>query len=98
MKVRRIAALASLALVVVQPAWADVTLPTVFSDHMVLQANLAAPIFGSAAPGEQLTIEFDVQKKTVTAGQDGKWLVRLDPVKPGGPFTLKVSGKNSLTL
>lgn len=90
--------LALLFFCLVRPAAADVTLPEVISDHMVLQAELAAPIFGSAAPGEPVTVEFNGQKKTATADKDGKWLVKLDPLKPGGPFELKVSGKNALTV
>jgi sialate O-acetylesterase len=79
-------------------ARADVKLPPVFSDHMVLQADLAAPVFGTAAPDEAVTVEFAGQKKTATAGKDGKWLVKLDPVKAGGPFELKVAGTNSLAV
>src|SRR5581483_6913334 len=79
-------------------AHADVTLPSIFSDHMVLQAELNVPVFGSAAPGEQITVEFNGQKKTTNADKEGKWLVRLDPLKAGGPFELKVAGKNTLVL
>lgn len=76
-------------------AQAEVTFPAVFSDHMVLQADMPAPVFGSAAPGEPITVEFAGQKKTGAADKDGKWLVRLDPVKLGGPFELRVSGTNT---
>jgi sialate O-acetylesterase len=82
----------------VRPALADVALPDVISDHMVLQADMAVPIFGTAAPGEQVTVECNGQKKTATANKDGKWLVKLDPLKPGGPFELKITGKNALTV
>ena len=62
-------------------AHADVKLPSVFSDHMVLQADCNVPVFGSAEPGEQVTVEFNGQKKTANTGKDGKWLVRLDPTQ-----------------
>ncbi|HYF48378.1 MAG TPA: sialate O-acetylesterase [Planctomycetota bacterium] len=71
---------------------AAVVLPPVISDGMVLQADLAVPIFGTAGAGESVTVEFNGQKKTATAGADGKWLVKLDPMKAGGPFELKVGG------
>jgi sialate O-acetylesterase len=81
-----------------QTATADVKLPGVFSDHMVLQADLAAPVFGKAAPEEAVTVEIGDQKKTVTADKDGNWIVKLDPLKAGGPFALKISGKNTITI
>ena len=77
-------------------ARADVKVALVFSDHMVLQADFIIPVFGSAEPGEQVVVEFNGQKKTANTGKDGKWLVRLDPVKPGGPFDMKVVGNNTL--
>jgi sialate O-acetylesterase len=73
-------------------------MPAAFSDHMVLQADMPAKIFGSAAPGEEVTVECSGQKKTATAGLDGNWSVQLDPLKPGGPVELKVAGKNTITL
>jgi sialate O-acetylesterase len=80
------------------PARADVKLPGVFSDHMVLQADLTIPVFGAAAPGEEVTVELGEQKKTTTADKDGKWLLRLGPTKPGGPFEMKIAGSNTLVL
>ncbi|OAI45025.1 hypothetical protein AYO44_13255 [Planctomycetaceae bacterium SCGC AG-212-F19] len=80
------------------PILADVTLPPVFSDHMVLQAAMRVPIFGNAAPGEEVRVECKGQMKTATADKDGKWLLRLDPLQPGGPFELKVAGKNTVTI
>ena len=78
--------------------FADVTLPAIISDHMVVQADMAAPIFGTAAPGEQVTVEINGQKKTGAADKDGKWLIKLDPQKAGGPFELKIAGKNSIAI
>src|SRR5437868_1888273 len=77
---------------------ADVALPGIISDHMVLQADMAAPIFGTAAAGEQITVEINGQKKTGAAEKDGKWLIKLDPQKAGGPYELKISGKNSIAI
>jgi len=98
MNSRFILALLAAFFCLLRPARADVALPEVISDHMVLQADMAAPIFGTAAAGESVIVEFNGQKKTATADKDGKWLVKLDPLKPGGPFELKVSGKNALTV
>lgn len=98
MTVRYVCASLTLGLLLIGPARAEVTLPPVFSDHMVLQAGMAAPVFGSAGPGETVTVELNGRKKTATAGRDGKWLVKLDPLKAGGPFELKVTGKNAIAI
>ena len=62
------------------PARADVSLPEIFSDHMVLQADASVPVWGWAGPGEEVTVEFAGQKQVVTADSQGNWKVRLDPM------------------
>ncbi len=86
------------ALLLTATVRAAVVLPAVFSDHLVLQADQAAPVFGKADPGEQVTVAINGQRKTVTADKEGKWLVRLDPLKAGGPFELQISGTNTRTI
>ncbi len=78
--------------------FADVSLPPVFSDHLVLQRGMAAPIWGTASPNEKITLEFRRQTKTTTADADGKWMVKLDPLEAGGPDTLTVKGNNTIVL
>ncbi|CAN5140677.1 sialate O-acetylesterase [soil metagenome] len=89
-----------LFLLAAQPtaAFAEVKLPNVLSDHMVLQRGAPVPIWGTAAPGEQVTVKIRDQTKTATADTDGKWAVKLDILKAGGPDVLTVTGKNSLEL
>jgi len=77
---------------------ADVTLPALFSDNMVLQRGIAAPVWGKAAPGEQVTVSIAGQQATATAGADGRWLARLAPLQAGGPLEMTVAGKNTITL
>lgn len=92
-------ALAALALALLPAAAAaDVKLPPVLSSHMVLQRETAVPVWGTAAPGEAVTVTFRDQTKTATADTDGKWSVKLDALKAGGPDALTVRGKNTLTL
>ena len=79
------------------PAKAIVAVPY-FTDHMVLQRRMAAPVFGKADVGEKVTVTFRGQTKTDTADATGKWMVKLDPTEAGGPFNLVIDGKNSLTL
>jgi sialate O-acetylesterase len=57
---------------------ADLRLPSIFSDHMVLQRGKSVPVWGWADPGEQVAVEFAGQIKSTTANADGKWTVKLD--------------------
>ena len=90
---RSLALLATLAAVSAQ---ADVKLPVIFSDRMVLQRDQKVPVWGWADEGEKVTVEFAGQKAETTA-KDGKWSVALTPLKAsatGAKFT--VSGKNKV--
>jgi sialate O-acetylesterase len=69
---------------------AAITLPRVFGDHMVLQRDMPAPIWGTAAPGETVTVKFRDQTKTATADAQGTWRLALEPLEAGGPDTLSV--------
>jgi len=79
-------------------ACADVRLPSLFSDHAVLQQGVAVPVWGWAEPGEDVTVTVAGQTKTVKAGADGAWRVTLGALKPGATLTLIVKGKNTLTV
>jgi len=65
---------------------------------MVLQRDTAVPVWGTGAAGEKVTVKFRDQEKTTTADKDGKWVVKLDALKAGGPDTLTVVGNNTITL
>jgi sialate O-acetylesterase len=77
---------------------ADLKLPPAISDHMVLQREMPVPIWGTATAGESISVKFRDQQKTATADKNGKWFVKLDALKPGGPDELIVAGKESLTI
>ncbi len=80
-------------------ARADVKLPAIFSDHMVLQRDARVPVWGSAAPGEKVTVTFAGQSQSATAGADGKWRVALTNLAiAASPQTLTVKGNNTLTI
>lgn len=76
---------------------AEVRLPGVFSDNMVLQRDAQVPVWGWADDGEKVTVEFRSQKVATTA-KNGKWQVSLRRLRAGGPDTLTVSGKNKIAL
>ena len=65
---------------------------------MVLQREMKVPVWGWADAGEKVTISVCDQTKTTETGADGRWKLELDPLKPGGPFTMTVKGKNELKL
>ena len=71
-------------------------LPAIFGDHMVLQRDMPLPVWGWADPEEKVTVTLGDHSKTATADSDGKWSVKLDALKAGGPYVLKVEGKNTV--
>jgi sialate O-acetylesterase len=78
---------------------AAVSLPHFFGDNMVLQRDMAVPCWGTAAPGEAVTVAFAGQEKSVIADAAGKWRVTLDPLSANKtPQTLTVSGTNKLSF
>lgn len=83
----------------VSPACAAVSMPRIFSDHMVLQRGTAVPVWGSAAPGEEITLKIaDVSVKT-RAAEDGRWNAELPLSQaPRGPLVLAVEGSNKLEI
>lgn len=78
-------------------ATADVTPNPLFTDGAVLQRGQVVPVWGTAEDGEKVTVEFDKQKVSTTA-RAGKWRVNLQPLEAGGPFEMKITGKNSVTI
>ena len=79
-------------------AHADVHLPALFSDNMVLQRDAPIPVFGTAAAGESVTVSLGTAKGAATAGADGKWLVKLAALPATDSLELTVSGKNAVTV
>jgi sialate O-acetylesterase len=76
-----------------------VTLPAILGDHMVLQTGKPVPIWGMGKPGEKITVSFAGQQKQATAGPDGRWEVKLDPLAISAqPQQLTVTGDNTITL
>jgi sialate O-acetylesterase len=79
-------------------AVADVSLNNMFGDHMVFQQGIKNKVWGKGDPGEQITVTLGGQSHATTAAADGTWHVFLDPVQEyGGPHTLTVKGKNTVT-
>ncbi|MHB1023230.1 MAG: sialate O-acetylesterase [Acidobacteriaceae bacterium] len=80
------------------PATAEVTLPELFTSHMVLQRNKPVHVWGMAAPDESVTVTFRGETKRTDADALGRWSVYLAPGDAGGPFMLTVKASNTITL
>ncbi len=81
------------------PTRADVKMPLIFGDHMVLQQNAKLPVWGQAEAGEKITVTFAGQTGTTTAADDGSWQIDLPPVPVSDKSgSLTVTGKNTLTF
>ena len=77
---------------------ATVTLPHVFSDHMVLQREMPVRVWGMAAPGEAVSVSFRGENKNTVADSLGRWQLNLPPTPAGGPYDLTVQGVNAIVL
>ncbi|WP_269522155.1 sialate O-acetylesterase [Coraliomargarita parva] len=86
----------SLMLGLMASSVSGLSLPSIFSDHMVLQRDQRNPVWGQAAPGDRITVSIQEQHYEVVAGDDGKWRIWLEPMPAGGPFTLEVKGGTTI--
>jgi sialate O-acetylesterase len=77
---------------------ADVRVPSLIGDHMVLQQGRKVRVWGTAEPGERVTVTFNGNAARAVADERGRWQVFVGPFKAGGPFEMTVSGKNILTF
>ncbi|MCH2209044.1 MAG: hypothetical protein MK132_24715 [Lentisphaerales bacterium] len=74
---------------------AEIKVSTLFTDNMVLQRDMPAAVFGSGEEGEKVKVEIN-GKQAETTVKDGHWSLKLPASKAGGPYQLKISGKNAL--
>ena len=79
-------------------AQADVQLPAIFGDNMVLQSGVPVPVWGWAEPGERVCVTVAGQTAQTTAHASGEWKVILDPLSTGGPLEVQVVGVNSINI
>jgi sialate O-acetylesterase len=79
-------------------AQAEVRLPALFTDHMVLQQGQKNRVWGSADANEDVIVTIVGQRHQAKADDKGKWQVTLDALAIGGPHTLSITGKNKLAV
>ncbi len=89
---------AVLAVALAVSAVADVKLPAIISNNMVIQRGIKARIWGTADPGEEVTVSIAAQKQAAKADDRGEWAVLLEPMKEGGPLEMTIAGKNSIKV
>src|SRR5260370_26445506 len=89
---------ALLTLIALATAQANVTLPAVISDRMVIQQSAPVRIGGRADPRESITVTLRDQKSSSTADSTGKWKLFLKPLEPVGPNQLTVAGQNTIIV
>ena len=86
---------------------AEVTLPRVIGNNMVLQRDMQVPIWGWASAGEEITVTLSTENEgaeplfsttAVVSDAEGNWRTELPAMGAGGPYTLKVAGSNTLEL
>jgi len=80
-------------------ASAEVKLPQIIADHMILQRGVDVAIWGWADQGEQVTVQFAGQTKKVNPDGEGRWQIKLDPLKASKKGrSLTVKGKNTVVV
>lgn len=70
----------------------------IFTDNMVLQQGIYAPVWGWATPGESVNIEFVGKEYSTITDEKGKWMIRLSPTKAGGPYSLTVKNDSKIKV
>uniref|UniRef100_UPI003BA5349C sialate O-acetylesterase n=1 Tax=Roseateles sp. TaxID=1971397 RepID=UPI003BA5349C len=96
MKTKTICSLVPFVLMTSQ-AYADVRLPRLVSDGLVLQRSQPLILWGWADDGEAVTVSLGKQELK-THAQGGRWQVQFDPLAAGGPYQIEVQGKNKLQV
>lgn len=77
---------------------AEVKLPQLIGNRMVLQRDINLKIWGWANPNEKVKLSFNNRHFETITGSNGKWLIRLPKMKAGGPYTMTIAGQNLITL
>src|SRR5271166_3586511 len=79
-------------------AQADVSVPALLADHMVMQRGLPVHVWGMASPHEAVSVTFRGEMKSATADDDGRWSVYLSSAEAGGPFQLSIKATNTIVV
>lgn len=97
-KIRRLAALSLCVLLGSLDVQAQVRLPRLVRDSMILQRDTRISIWGWAGPKEKITIRFNGKRYHAVTGADGRWRLWLQPMPAGGPYTMEIAASNKILL
>jgi sialate O-acetylesterase len=78
--------------------YAAVKPANLFSEHMVLQRDVPIPVWGTAVPGEKITVSLNKSKTATRADASGRWKVKLKKQEAGGPYLLSIKGKSVVEI
>ncbi|WP_343697063.1 sialate O-acetylesterase [Flavobacterium sp.] len=87
-----------LAILIVFNANAQIKLPRLISDGMILQCDTKVNIWGWAAPKEKIELDFNHKTYKTTTAEDGKWQIELPSQKAGGPYEVTLKASNTIVL
>jgi sialate O-acetylesterase len=79
-------------------ASAQIKLPKLVSNGMVLQRNIEIKIWGWASPNEEVLVEFNQKKYSTTANVQGEWIIKLPKMNASGPYTMILKASNEIVL
>ncbi len=79
-------------------AQGELELPSLFSDHMVIQRDVKVPVWGWAAPDTEITVSLGGNSSKTRAGADGRWSADFPKMSAGGPHQLVVQGDRKITI
>ncbi|MBS1663295.1 MAG: hypothetical protein JST68_19785 [Bacteroidetes bacterium] len=98
MKKRMLFGVLLAALLAGKTGLAQIKMPRLVADGMVLQRDMPLRIWGWSGPGEKITIKFDGETASGEADSRGKWVIELSPKKAGGPYAMDINGINHVWL
>ncbi|XZE18406.1 sialate O-acetylesterase [Pirellulaceae bacterium SH449] len=78
--------------------FAEIKLPNIFTDHMVLQQGQENKIWGKGKAGEKVTITVEDKKVETVTDEQGNWSAKLPVLAVGGPYVLKIAGENTIEI
>ena len=98
--IKKLSLLAIVSAIFFKGIWANISLPEIFSDNMVLQQKSEVPLWGWAKTGETVTIKADWLDKEiiVKVGSQGTWRTTIKTPAAGGPFNIRLKGYNEIIL
>ena len=98
MRIYKSVSLSLLLSLITLSASAQITLPKLISDGIVLQRNAIVPVWGWSGPNEDITVSFNGEEYKTTASSNGDWRIELPEMKAGGPYTMTISGTNTIEV